>query len=84
MNSERIVLYKNQGSGQRRIQIKLNGSNHEVTGPISVARLILSLDLDARKVAVERNLEIVSRSVYEQTMIEEGDRLEIVQVIGGG
>jgi len=43
-----------------------------------------SLGLDARKVAVERNLEIVPRSAYGRTPIAEGDRIEIVHFIGGG
>jgi thiamine biosynthesis protein ThiS len=43
-----------------------------------------TLGLDLRKVAVERNLEIVPRSIYAQTLLAEGDRIEIVHFIGGG
>jgi thiamine biosynthesis protein ThiS len=49
-----------------------------------VAALVAALDLDARKIAVERNLEIVPRSVYEVTPLNEGDHIEIVHFIGGG
>jgi thiamine biosynthesis protein ThiS len=42
------------------------------------------LGLDARKVAVERNLAIVPRSTFDDVMVEEGDRLEIVHFVGGG
>ena len=42
------------------------------------------MGLDARKVAIERNLEIVPRSTYAATMLDEGDRLEIVNFVGGG
>jgi thiamine biosynthesis protein ThiS len=50
----------------------------------SVAALVAELGLDARKVAVERNLEIVPRSAYGQTALADGDRIEIVHFIGGG
>jgi sulfur carrier protein len=50
----------------------------------TVAALVAALRLDGRKVAVERNLEIVPRSLYGQTALAEGDRIEIVQFVGGG
>ena len=49
-----------------------------------LADLVAQLGLDSRKVAVERNLEIVPRSLFEATSIEDGDRIEIVTIIGGG
>jgi thiamine biosynthesis protein ThiS len=49
-----------------------------------VAALLQLIGLDTRKVAVERNEEIVPRSVYAQTWLEAGDNLEIVHFIGGG
>jgi len=51
---------------------------------VDVAALVTSLGLDVRKVAVERNLEIVPRSLYAQTALADGDRIEIVHFIGGG
>ncbi len=78
-----MVLDDGHGTG-RKIQITLNGSAHTMAGPISVGELVRDLGLDASKVAVERNLEIVPQSVYNQAKIKNGDRLEIVQFIGGG
>ena len=46
--------------------------------------LLAALSLDARKVAVERNLEIVPRSLFARTALADGDRIEIVHFIGGG
>jgi thiamine biosynthesis protein ThiS len=46
--------------------------------------LVEELGLDPRKVAVERNLEIVPRSTYDATALADGDRIEIVQFVGGG
>jgi thiamine biosynthesis protein ThiS len=52
--------------------------------PMSLATLIAELGLDTRKVAIERNLEIVPRSTYAQVLLDEGDAIEIVQFVGGG
>lgn len=64
--------------------LTINGEQQTVQGVSTVAALVASLGLDARKVAVERNLEIVPRSTYAQTALADGDRIEIVHFIGGG
>ena len=46
--------------------------------------MLLSLGLDPAKIAVERNLQIVPRSAYDQVAVSDGDRFEIVHFIGGG
>jgi len=65
------------------MRLRLNGEDH-VTDAATVADLVRSLDLDPRKVAVERNLEIVPRSRYAQVALADGDQVEIVHFIGGG
>ena len=66
----------------------LNGENRQfetpARGPLSVLGLLTELGLDMRKVAVERNEEIVPRSHYAETWLTSGDQLEIVHFIGGG
>lgn len=66
------------------MELTINGEPRRFDAPISVAQLLQNLDLDARKVALERNLEIVPRSAFETTMLGEGDKIEIVHFIGGG
>ena len=66
------------------VQVMLNGETRELAAPISVHGLLAAIGLDTRKVAVERNEEIVPRSVYEGTQLAAGDQLEIVHFIGGG
>lgn len=66
------------------MQITLNGADHAVLSGETVAGLLAALGLPARKVAVERNEEIVPRSVYETTVLQPGDAIEIVHFIGGG
>ncbi|GAK44635.1 conserved protein [Tepidicaulis marinus] len=66
------------------MQIILNGEPRDLKGALSVEGLLSQLGLEGRKVAVERNLEIVPHSAYQDVMLEEGDRIEIVHFVGGG
>ena len=65
------------------VNIVLNGENRQVAAT-TVTALIDEIGLDGRKVAVERNLEIVPRSHYLGTALNDGDRIEIVHFVGGG
>lgn len=65
------------------MRIQVNGEPREVAAA-TVLALVEELGLDARKVAVERNLEIVPRSLHGTTALAEGDRVELVQFVGGG
>src|ERR1700760_3055787 len=66
------------------MEITLNGETRRIEAPVNVRGLLESLGLDPAKIAVERNLEIVPRSTYDQVALAQGDRLEIVHFIGGG
>ena len=66
------------------ITIKLNGDPHRLAAGLSIADLVRTLDLEPEKVAVERNREIVTRSILEEVKVENGDALEIVHFVGGG
>jgi len=66
------------------MRLTVNGEERSFDAIGVIADLVASLGLDARKVAVERNLEIVPRSAYGATALVEGDRIEIVHFIGGG
>lgn len=66
------------------MRLLLNGEERDVAGVVTIADLVTTLGLDARKVAVERNLEIAPRSSYADTALADGDRIEIVTFIGGG
>ena len=66
------------------MDITVNGERHGLSGPVSLAAFLSALGLDPRKIAVERNLEIVPRSAYATTMLGDGDRIEVVHFIGGG
>jgi thiamine biosynthesis protein ThiS len=71
-------------TGITRISITLNGAPHQARDGTTIAELVEELGLNPKKVAVERNLEIVPRSTLDQVRIGDGDSLEIVHFVGGG
>ena len=64
--------------------ITLNGENFELDQPMSVIALLAKLDIDPRRVAVEYNLTILKRQRFPEVVVGEGDRVEIVNFVGGG
>ena len=65
------------------MRIQVNGDEREVAAS-TVLALVEELGFDVRKVAVERNLAIVPKSLHASTPLEAGDRIELVQFVGGG
>ena len=51
---------------------------------MTVTELLAELSIDARRVAVERNLTILKRDAFAQTTLADGDEIEIVNFVGGG
>lgn len=66
------------------MNIVLNGQLKTLSGPLSVSALIDTLGYTGKRIAVERNGEIVPKSTYASVQLEVGDRLEIVVAVGGG
>ncbi len=66
------------------MNVTINGEARHIDAPVTVEGMLAGLGLDARKVAVERNLEIVPKSRYGHIDVAEGDKFEIVHFIGGG
>ena len=64
--------------------ITLNGEPHELDGPLSIADLLTKLSIDPRRVAVEHNYAIVKRQLFPDVRVNDGDRIEIVNFVGGG
>jgi sulfur carrier protein len=69
---------------ERSMRLLINGEERTFSGVEDVAGLVAALGLDGRKVAIERNLEIVPKSLYAATAIADDDRIEIVVFVGGG
>ena len=70
--------------GFKVIQLSVNGEVQRFEPGANVARLLEALELSGKRVAVEKNGEIVPRSRYAQTRLADGDALEIVVALGGG
>jgi thiamine biosynthesis protein ThiS len=66
------------------LTVTVNGEKRQVQNGAMVADLLDELDLGKRRVAVERNREIVKREQYEQIELSDGDVLEIIEFVGGG
>jgi sulfur carrier protein len=66
------------------IQLTVNGQRQRLEAVTSVTRLLEALELAGKRVAVEKNGEIVPRSRYADTAVADGDQLEIVVAVGGG
>ena len=66
------------------LTLVINGEPRRVPGPASLLELLAHLGLDPRTVVVERNREIVRRPRLGETMVEEGDAIELVHFVGGG
>jgi thiamine biosynthesis protein ThiS len=67
-----------------KIKIILNGEEKFLERSMSLAELISELELDLKKIAVEKDLEIVNSRNFSEVILDEGSRIEIVHFIGGG
>jgi sulfur carrier protein len=66
------------------IELAINGETRSFPAPLTLAQLIELLDLAGKRIAIEKNGEIVPRSQHASTRLASGDRLEIVVAVGGG
>ena len=68
----------------RMVRITLNGASREFPAALTFAQLLDDLDLAGRRLAIERNGEIVPRSAFADSRVADGDRIEVVIAVGGG
>jgi len=66
------------------VTITLNGDPFEVAQPLTVSELLKQLEIDPRRIAVEHNLVVLKRTAFDQTIVNAGDQIEIVNFVGGG
>ena len=66
------------------ITLQINGKKVELESPLPLVLYLESLGVNPRTVAVEHNGEIVERSAFAATVLKDGDRVEIVRMVGGG
>lgn len=66
------------------MELIVNGESKSLPEPLSAAELVNELGVTGRRIALELNGEIVPRGEFQATMLAPGDKLEIVQAIGGG
>jgi thiamine biosynthesis protein ThiS len=66
------------------VTITLNGDRFELARPLTVSALLAHLEIDARRVAVEHNLQVLKRASFDTSEVRDGDSIEIVNFVGGG
>jgi sulfur carrier protein len=66
------------------MKLQINGEDRDFASPLSLAALINEMGMKPDRVAVELNRNIVRRDKWDETILSDGDRLEIVQFVGGG
>ncbi len=66
------------------IRVIVNGKTHPFEQPLHVAALLARLEFAGKKIAVEKNGAIVPKSLHQETLVEDGDQVEIVVAVGGG
>jgi len=86
MTSNSSISTTDPAPGERLqpVTITVNGEVRAIPHDTTVQGLLVLLGLEPRKIAVERNMEIVPKSLYEETRLGADDRIEIVQFVGGG
>jgi sulfur carrier protein len=78
-----LLSGRRRGNKEEAVQIVVNGESTLIQA-MSVLDYLASLSIDPKRVAVELNLDILPKSDYGATLLNEGDRLEIVHFVGGG
>ncbi len=63
--------------------VKINGVEYDIVGK-TISEYLAGTDYELKRIAVEKNGSIVSKSLYDQTVLEDGDSLEVVSFVGGG
>lgn len=66
------------------MRITINGQSRSVAEALTLGQLVAELDLAGKRIAVERNGEVVPKSRHAETMVSDGDRFEIIVAVGGG
>ena len=66
------------------MQIRINGQPHPIEDNLSLADLIQILGLQDKRLAIELNQSIIPRSLHQQTILSNGDQVEIIHAVGGG
>jgi thiamine biosynthesis protein ThiS len=68
----------------RKVQVTVNDEPHVLPAGATVADLVTTLGLGARRIAVELNRAVVPRAAYPSTTLRDGDALEVIHFVGGG
>jgi len=66
------------------MNIIINGEKKEISANTTVSALLSELKIDPRKIALERNLQLIPRTTFDNAQLNDGDEIEIINFVGGG
>ena len=66
------------------MNIIINGEKKEISANTTVSALLSELKIDPRKIALERNLQLIPRTTFDNASLNDGDEIEIINFVGGG
>lgn len=69
---------------QRRISLTVNGKPRDLPAGSTIASMLEAIEIDRRMVAVAHNGDVVPRATYDDVVVQEGDSVEVVRMVGGG
>jgi thiamine biosynthesis protein ThiS len=69
---------------QHSITLTINGRERQMPSELSLPTLLTELGVDRRMVAVAHNGDVIPRATYDDVMLHDGDRVEVVRMVGGG
>jgi thiamine biosynthesis protein ThiS len=69
---------------QHSITLTINGRDRQLPGELSLPALLTELGVDRRMVAVAHNGDVIPRATYDDVTLHDGDRIEVVRMVGGG
>jgi len=69
---------------QRRISLMVNGKPRDLPVGSTIASMLEAIEIDRRMVAVAHNGDVVPRATYDDVVLQEGDSVEVVRMVGGG
>ncbi|MHB8526241.1 MAG: sulfur carrier protein ThiS [Candidatus Acidiferrales bacterium] len=71
-------------TGAQVLRVTINGESRDIPDALNVVTLLAHLGITPERIAIERNLDILPRSVWQETSVQAGDSYEIVHFVGGG
>ncbi len=82
--AQTIGILRGNFNPEHQVKLTINGKEREVRSSKTVTELVQELKINAPNIAVALNCQVIPKSLYPETLVKEGDQIEIVHAVGGG